>query len=283
MSIEALYIILTGAMVAGSTALLGSFLILRKMAMFGDAISHAVLPGIVLAYFIAGERDSFLLLLGAAASGLIATFLIDLLHKKVQLQEDASIGISFTWLFAIGVILISAWSGQVDLDQECVLYGEIAYVPLDLIYWGDLAFPRPLLISTILFLLVLAYVVFGFKGLKIISFNWDYAKAMGLSTGLWHLGFMSMVSITTVLSFEIVGAILIVALLVVPAASAYLWTEKLKTMLFLAVGFGTVSSLGGYFIAATLNASIAGSMVGLSGLLFLISLARYRVANNRQN
>jgi len=277
MSSEALYIILTGAMVAGSTALLGSFLILRKMAMFGDAISHAVLPGIVLAFFLSGERDSFLLLLGAAASGLLATFLIDLLHKKVQLQEDASIGISFTWLFAIGVILISAWSDQVDLDQECVLYGEIAYVPLDLWYWGDFSFPRPLLISTLLFLLVLAYVIIGFKNLKVISFNWDYAKALGLSTGLWHLSFMSMVSITTVLSFEIVGAILIVALLVVPAATAYLWTEKLRTMLVLAVSFGAVSSLGGYYIAAALNASIAGSMVGLSGLLFLISLLRYQL------
>jgi len=270
----AFFIILTGALVAMTCALLGSFLLLRKMAMLGDAISHAVLPGIVLAFMISGSRDNIIILIGASLAGLLVTLLIELLHKKVHLQEDASIGISFTWLFAIGVILISAYTEQVDLDQDCVLYGEIAYIPFDLLYFskGELYFPRATLISGSLFLVSLLFLVFAYKGLKITSFNSDYAKSLGISTLAWHLVFMSMVSITTVLSFEIVGAILIVALLVVPPATAYLLTKRLKQMLLLAVLFAFLSALGGYYLAVMLNASIAGAMVTVAGIFFLLAL-----------
>ena len=274
MSNEAWLIIITAALVATSTALLGSFLVLRKMAMLGDAISHAVLPGIVIAFMLSGERQNMLLLLGAALSGLLASFLIELLHRKARLQEDASIGVSFTWLFAIGVLLISAYTGQVDLDQECVLYGEIAYVPLDLIYFGtNSSAPRPLLIAGGLLVAVILYLLISFKALKLVSFNPDYAKAIGIKTQLWHFSFMAMVSLTTVLAFEIVGAILIVALLVVPAATAFLWSRALIPMLILAVTFGLVASFGGYGLATTIDGSIAGAMVTVAGILFFVSLA----------
>ncbi|NRA48492.1 MAG: metal ABC transporter permease, partial [Phaeodactylibacter sp.] len=129
---NAFWIILTGALVATSCGLLGAFLVLRKMAMLGDAISHAVLPGIVIAYLFSGSRETLPMLIGAAGIGVLTTFLVEFLHQKARLQIDASIGITFTWLFAIGIIMISMYVGQVDLDQDCVLYGEIAYVPLDL-------------------------------------------------------------------------------------------------------------------------------------------------------
>lgn len=272
MTIEAWYIIITGALIAASTAILGSFLVLRKMAMLGDAISHAVLPGIVVAFLLSGERDSTLLLIGAAFSGLLASLLIELLHRKARLQEDASIGVSFTWLFAMGVLLISAYTGQVDLDQECVLYGEIAYVPLDLIAFGNTYLPRPLLVSALLFLIVLLYLLFSFKGLKLMSFNPDFAQSLGIRTQVWHFTFMAMVSLTTVLAFEILGAILIVALLVVPAATAFLWTRALIPMIVLAVFIGVLSSFGGYGLANVLKGSIAGAMVSVAGLLFFSSL-----------
>src|SRR5690554_6833283 len=126
------WIILTGVLVALNCGLLGCFLILRKMAMIGDAISHAVLPGIVLAFLFTGSRDSVTMLIGAGSLGVLTTFLIEFFHKRGKLQTDASIGVTFTFLFAVGVILISVFAGKVDLDQDCVLYGEIAYVPLDL-------------------------------------------------------------------------------------------------------------------------------------------------------
>jgi len=276
---SSIFIILTGALVAMTCALLGSFLMLRKMAMLGDAISHAVLPGIVLAFMISGSRDNIIMLFGASLAGLLVTLLIELLHKKVHLQEDASIGISFTWLFAIGVILISAYTEQVDLDQDCVLYGEIAYIPFDLVYFsgGELFFPRATIISGALFLFTIGFVVIAYKGLKITSFNSDYAKSLGISTLTWHLVFMSMVSVTTVLSFEIVGAILIVALLVVPPATAYLLTKRLKEMLLLALLFALLSAIGGYYLAVLLDASIAGAMVTVAGFFFLLALVFSRL------
>jgi manganese/zinc/iron transport system permease protein len=242
--------------------------------MLGDAISHAVLPGIVLAFLISGGRDNIIILIGASAAGLLVTLLIELLHKKVRLQEDASIGISFTWLFAIGVILISVYTEQVDLDQDCVLYGEIAYVPLDLIYFsgGKVFFPRAALIAGSLFTVALTFVMVAYKGLKITSFNSDYARSLGISTLAWHLVFMSLVSVTTVLSFEIVGAILIVALLVVPPATAYLLTKRLKQMLILSLLFACLSAIGGYYLALVLDASIAGAMVTVAGFFFLLAL-----------
>jgi len=274
----------TGAVIAAACALLGSFLVLRKMAMVGDAVSHAVLPGIVLAFLISGSRGNLIMLVGAAITGVLTTVLIELLHKKARLQEDASIGITFTWLFAIGVILISSFTGQVDLDQDCVLYGEIAYVPLDLLYTssGTVLGPRALWVGGGLLLLVVIFVLVGFRGLKISTFNPEYAKALGISTAFWHFSFMGLVSLTTVVSFESVGAILIVALLVVPAATAYLLTHRLKAMLLLAVLFGVLASVGGYYLAAALNGSIAGAMVTVAGILFLLAFGYSRWENSRK-
>lgn len=278
MSSSAWYIILTGGVTAATCALLGSFLVLRKMAMVGDAISHSVLPGIVLAFLVTGSREYWPVLVGAAATGVLTTVLIELLHKKAHLQEDASIGITFTWLFALGVILISSYTGQLDLDQECVLYGEIAYVPLDLLYSakGQILGPRALWVGGGLLLFTILYIAVGYKPLKVSTFNPDFAQALGLPTQFWHFSFMSLVSLATVLFFETVGAILIVALLVVPAATAFLVTRRLLPMLVLAVLFGMLSSLLGYFLAQALNGSIAGAMVSVSGILFGLVFALRR-------
>lgn len=271
---DAFWIMLTGALVATSCGLLGAFLILRKMAMVGDAISHAVLPGIVIAFLLAESRAAVPMLLGAAAIGVLTTLLIELLYQKARLQIDASIGITFTWLFALGVILISLYAGQVDLDQDCVLYGEIAYVPLDL--WitdaGVNLGPLPVWITGGATLLVLILVIVGYKGLQLTSFNAEYAAAVGISTAFWHYLLMSAVSITTVVSFESVGAILVVAFLIVPPATAYLLTDRLPVMLGLTVLFGLLSSIGGYYLAAWIDGSIAGAMAVVAGLFLALAL-----------
>ncbi len=243
------------------------------MAMVGDAISHAVLPGIVLAYLFTGNRESGVMLFGAAILGVLATLLIEVFHKKTRLQEDAAIGVTFTWLFALGVILISVFSGQIDLDQDCVLYGEIAYVPLDLWFTasGINLGPRPLYIAAALLVAVLLFVFRGYRGLFITSFHTDYAAALGISTAVWHYSLMSMVSVTTVISFESVGAILVVALLIAPAAAAYLLTEKLPKLLALAATFGVFSSIGGYYLAKWLDGSIAGAISTVAGAIFAVA------------
>lgn len=271
------YIILTGSLVAVSGALLGSFLLLRKMTMVGDAISHAVLPGIVLAYLVTASRASTFMLIGAAVFGMLATVMIEVLHKRARLQEDASIGISFTWLFAIGVILVSQFGSQVDLDQDCVLYGEIALVPLRT--YNSLGLPGGLgmVPDTIWLLLgllvvVLGFVLWAYKPLLLTSFDGLYAATLGVSVAFWHYALMALVSMTTVLSFESVGAILVIAFLVGPAATAYLLTSHLPTMIGLAVGIGIVASILGYYLAVWIDGSIAGAMTAVIGGLFLLAL-----------
>ena len=268
---EGLFIIITGMLVAISCGLLGCFLILRKMAMVGDAISHAVLPGIVIAFFISGDRGTIPMLIGAGLLGVIATFLIEYFHRKGKLQTDASIGVTFTWLFALGVILISSFAGQVDIDQECVLYGEIGLIELDnwILADGTIMGPRVFYIMLFITFLVLMFITIGYRGLFITTFDPVYAATLGISTTLWHYLLMGFVSLTTVASFEAVGAILVVAMIVVPPATAYLLTEKLLPMLSLTVIFGVLTAVGGYYLAVWIDGSIAGAMATVSGILFL--------------
>lgn len=239
------------------------------MAMLGDAISHAVLPGLVIAFLISGTRSSIPMLIGAAAVGLITTAIIEFLSSKSKLQSDASIGITFTFLFAVGIIMVSALSGQIDLDQDCVLYGEIAYVPLDHLNIGGMDLgPRALWVTGANLLFIVIFIRFGFKGLQITTFNQDFARSVGLSVMVWQYALMGSVSITTVLNFELVGAILVVAFLIVPPATAYLLTTRLKPMLALSVVFGALSAVLGFYLADLVNGSIAGGMATMSGALF---------------
>lgn len=265
------WIILTGILVALSCGLLGVFLILRKMAMVGDAISHAVLPGIVIAYLVAQSRNAVIMLIGAAAFGLLTTFMIEWFYRRARIQADASIGITFTWLFAIGVILVSLYTGNVDLDQECVLYGDISYIPFNLLWVGDTSFgPVPIWLQGGNLILVILGIIFGFRGLFITSFDPGFAGGLGIKTGVWHYLLMGAISLTVVLSFNAVGAILVVAFLVVPPATAYLLSKKLTTMLWLTAAFGIASAVGGFYLAVWWGASISGSMAVAAGLLFLL-------------
>lgn len=267
---DAFWIILAGTLVAIPCGLLGCYLILRQMAMVGDAISHAILPGIVIAFFISGSREPISMLLGAGILGILTTFLIEFFHSKARLATDAAIGVTFTWLFALGVILISVFAGQIDLDQECVLYGEIAYVPIDL--WvtssGQVMGPRVIYLMGTVFLLVLTFIIIGYKELFLTTFDPNFAAATGVSVGLWHYLLMGAVSFTTVGAFESVGAILVVALIIVPPATAYLLTEDLRKMLLLTAGIGVVVSFMGYYLAVWLDGSIAGAMSVVAGALF---------------
>lgn len=271
---NAFWIILTGSLVATCCSLLGCYLILRRMAMVGDAISHAVLPGIVIAFLLTGSRESLPMLIGAGLFGVLTTFIIEFFHRYARVQADASIGVTFTWLFAIGIILLSVFAGQVDLDQDCVLYGEIAYVPLDLwITDGGLSLgPNTVWSLGIVTLLVLLFIVVGYKELFLTAFDPAYAAAIGISTSAWYYSLMSAVSLTTVASFESVGAILVVALLVGPPATAYLLTDNFKTMLLLSVVAGVIASVVGYYLAVWVDGSIAGAIATFIGFEFLLAL-----------
>lgn len=269
-----LWIIIVGSLVAASAAILGCFLILRKMAMIGDAISHAVLPGIVIAYLISGSLDSVPMLIGAAGFGVLTSVLIELLSKKAKLQNDAAIGLVFTFLFAVGVIMLSSFAGNIHLDTECVLYGEIMMIPFD--RWtladGTDMGPVKVWILAIVFLLTCLITYIGFRGLSLTTFDPFYAASIGISTAFWHFMLMSLVSVVTVVSFEAVGAILVVAFLVIPASIAYLLTDDLVRMILIAIGMGILSSILGYYLASWIDGNIPGAMTTVLGILFTLTL-----------
>ncbi len=273
------WIILTASIVAINAALLGCFLLLRKMSMVGDAISHAVLPGIVVAYYLSGDKTSILLLIGATLTGVLTSYLITFLSKKARIQGDASIGITYTLLFAVGMIMISTWlKGNVDIDMECVLYGDVALINLDkIIIDGNLYIgPRAFYVEIIAFAIIIVSLLWGYKGFKILSFNEDYAQSLGIRTGRWHYFLMTLVSLTTVVAFEVVGAILVVGFLIVPPATAQLLTNRLPFMLIVAALVGIVSAIGGYYLAVWLNVSITAAMIVVSGLIFSLAFIYVR-------
>ncbi|WP_245574477.1 metal ABC transporter permease [Hugenholtzia roseola] len=285
-------VLLVGSLVASLCAILGCFLVLRKNTMVADAISHAVLPGIVLAFLITGSLHSSFGWIGAAFFGLFATFMIEFLHQKAKIQADAAIGVSFTALFALGIVLISVWAQKVDLDVECVLFGEIDYVSLDL--WKiplqkgavlNLGARAAWQIGAVL-LLVLAFVGLFFKQLQITTFDPAFAKSLGIKVGRWHYLLMALVSLAVVVAFESVGAILVLALLSAPAAAAYLLTTRLRPMLLLAVFFGLMAVWIGHSLAVWWNTSTAGAIATVATVLFFIVLfltvARKKMAQQQK-
>lgn len=263
------WILLTGSLVAACCGIVGVFLVLRKMAMIGDAISHSVMPGIVIAFLISGSRDSMLMMLAALVFGLITVLLIGLFQRS-GIQSDASIGVVFTALFAIGVILVSLFARQVHLDQDAILYGEIAFVHWNLWEIGGMSLgPKAVWLLGVTLLVISLIIGLFYKQFKICSFDPALAAAIGIPVAFFHYLLMGLVSMATVSSFESVGAILVVGMLIVPASTAYLLTEKLGTMIALSITAGIVSTFIGYLASIWLDASIAGCIVCAAGLLFL--------------
>ncbi len=279
-----IWILATASLVAISCSMVGVFLILRRMALLGDAISHSVLLGIVLAYLITDGRSIIAMLIGAASIGLITAWLSNSLHKLGKLQTDASIGIIFTWFFAMGVILVTLYAGQVDIDQECVLYGEIAFVPFDTISFGGQNIgPRAFWIILGVFILNIVILLIAFNRFELVSFHSGLALSLGVSVTFWHYLLMTMVSLTTVASFDAVGAILVVALLVIPASTAYLLAKSLKAMLVIAAVYAELSVLIGYGLAVILDSNIAASMGVVAGVLLLLTVLIQQLKKKKQS
>jgi len=266
-------IILVACIVAAACSIPGVFLVLRRMSLQSDAISHSVLFGIVISFFIVKDFNSPLLMVGAAATGVLTVALSELLLKTKLVKEDASIGLVFPALVSIGVILISRYAGDIHLDADAVLTGEIALAPFDRFMVGttDLG-PRSAWIMGTIGLVNLALLLGFFKELKISTFDPGLAASLGFRPALIHYSLMVMVSITAVGAFDSVGSILVVALMIAPAATAYMLTESLAIMILLALGTGTVSAAAGVLVAFVLDTSIAGTMAVVCGIFFTLAL-----------
>ncbi|WGK65717.1 metal ABC transporter permease [Croceiramulus getboli] len=262
---------LIAALVAIACALPGTFLVLRKMAMISDAISHSILPGIVLGFFLTQDLNSPWLILLAALSGVLTVFIVEQIQKTGLVKEDTAIGLVFPAFFSVGVLLIAQHANDVHLDIDAVLLGELAFAPFDRLYWGDMDLgPKSLWVISTILLGTLVLLITFFKELKLSTFDKGLATSLGFSPVLIHYGLMSMSSVTVVGAFDAVGAVLVVALIIAPAAAAYLLTDSLKTMLVLSSIFGVVAAVAGYWVAYALDASIAGSITTVLGLLFFL-------------
>lgn len=265
------WVMATAVVCAVACAIPGCFLVLRRLSMLGDAISHAVLPGLAMAFLITGTRDLWPMLIGAAAFGLLTAVVSSWLSRHARVPEDASMGVVFSSLFALGVLLITLGARSVDLDPGCVLYGLLEAAAIDTTTVFGFVLPRALVALSIVLVLNIALTVVFWKEIKLVCFDPALATAMGISAGLVHYGLMGAVATTTVASFESVGSILVVAMLVAPGATAHLLTDRLARMVPLAALLAASCAVIGHVLALYFDTNIAGMMSVVAGVQFAIA------------
>lgn len=257
---------------AVSCALLGVFLVLKNMAMVADALSHTVLLGIVLGYFIAGDLDSPILFVGAALFGVMTVYAIEYVVNKFAIQSDAATGLVFTLLFALAIILISKYARNVHLDVDVVLSGEVVFATLNTMEIFGIQVPISFARMFVMLVINLAFVTVTYQQLKVSIFDPVYAKSIGVAVGFLNLVLMTLVSITTVVAFDTVGAILVISLMVAPSLSAHLLSRRLSIMLLVALLYGVINSVLGYYVAIYFNVSISGTIAFAGFVTFLLTL-----------
>lgn len=266
-------ILLTACLVTVASSLLGVFVVLRRQSMMSDAISHAILPGIVAAFWLTGGETATLpALIGAAVMGLLTVVSVEVLTNSRLVKSDAAIGAVFPLLFSLGVILISLYFRGVHLDLDAVLYGEIAYAPLNRVGLMGMSVPESLLLMGSLAIINAVFVGLFYKELKLSTFDAGLAASLGFAPVTLNYALMTLLSLTTVGAFQSVGAVLIVAFVIIPPATAYLLTTRLSRMLGLSILVGVLGSVAGYALAHATDTSIAGCMAGVLGALFVLAL-----------
>ncbi len=268
------WIILAGALCAASAALLGNYLVLRRQSLLGDAISHAVLPGLAAAFLLTGERQGWGMFIGAAAVGILTVFLTEFTRHIGRVDEGASIGVVFTFLFALGLVMIVQAADQVDLDPECVLYGSIETSIFDRVEVSGFSVPRVVVTLSMTLVLNATFVCLFYRPLLVSTFDAQLARSQGIPTVLLHYSLAGLVAITCVASFESVGNILVVAMFVVPPIAAWLLTDRLTIMILLSVLIGVASAIFGHLMAIQIPAwwgfrstSTAGMMAVAAGVI----------------
>jgi manganese/zinc/iron transport system permease protein len=271
------WIIVVGSLCAVASALLGNFLVLRKMSMLGDAVTHAVLPGIAVAFLISNSRSSLPMFIGAVIVGVLTAMFTEWIRQFGKVDEGASMGVVFTSLFALGLVILVQAADHVDLDPDCVLYGALEMSPLYTVNVLGVDVPRAVLMLLPVAIINFLFVVLFFKELKISSFDPTLATTMGFSAKLMHYLLMVFVSVTAVASFESVGSILVVAMFVVPPAAAYMLTDRLGIMIGLSVVIALLASISGHIAALAVprwfgyidSTRTTGMMAVMAGVLFV--------------
>jgi manganese/zinc/iron transport system permease protein len=273
------WIVITGVLICMACALPGAFLMLNRQSMLGDGISHAVLPGLAVAFLLTNSRDILPMAAGAVIAGVLTAVFTQMVQRFGQVESGAALGVVFCGLFAVGLILIRVASDKVDLDADCVLYGSIETAVVDVN-----RIPRVAWIGGGLLLFNALLIALFYKELRLAAFDPALATTLGFNANAIRLGLTVVASVTTVMAFESVGSILVIAMLVAPAAAASLLTRKLHWLLTLALVFAAASALLGHLGAITLPGLVGGllghpnlgatssaaMMAVTAGVLFLI-------------
>ena len=263
---------LIAILISVACSLLGVFLVLRSMSMLTDAISHTILLGIVLSFFITHKLDSPLLIVGATLIGLLTVYLVELITDTNLVKEDAAIGIVLSVLFSIAVVLISKYTANIHLDIDTVLLGEIAFAPFHTEEIFGFKIASGIINGFSILILNLLVITIFFKEIKISIFDRALALTLGLLPEVFHYLLMSLVSVTAVVSFDIVGATLMISFMIGPAATAYMISKNLRRMLIYSALIGAISSILGYHLAVFLDVSISGSIAVVIGVIFFVVL-----------
>lgn len=265
-------ILTTGILVGASAALLGSFLVLRGNAMLTDAISHSIVFGIIIVWLLTRQLSGPVQLFGAAATGVLTVILSEALARSRLVRMDAAIGLVFPALFAAGVILISLYARDVHIHAESVLLGEIGFVWMNTVALAGFDVPVAVVTLGAVLLINAAFVLLFWKELKLASFDAGLAAALGFLPGLLHYALLTLTSVTAVAAFDAVGAILFIAFVVVPPATAYLLTRQLWKMVLLSILLSVAASIAGYALALHWNVAIGGMMASMTGVWFMLAL-----------
>lgn len=245
--------LITSLLVGFVSGILGSFIILRGMSLMGDAISHAVLPGVAVSYMF-GLSYVF----GASFFGILTAVLIGYITEKSTLKNDTVIGIVFSSFFALGIILISFAESATDLYH--ILFGNVLAVR-----------DSDIILTAIVTVISLIFILVFFKELKLTSFDPVMAKAAGLPVKFFHYALMFLLTLVAVVSLQTVGTILVISMLVTPAATAYLLTNNLKVMIVLSAVIGMLSSIIGLFFSYSYNLASGATIVLTAAVFFVIA------------
>lgn len=272
MSSDDVMIVLIAGLLSTACALLGGFLVLRRQALLPDAVSHAVLPGIVLVFLLSGQRSTPLTILGATAFGVLCVLGFEWLRRTGVVASDAALALVFPALFSLGVLGIGEFASGAHIDLDAAIYGEITFAPLRTIELLGAAVPRSLLSTGIAVVVVVLFVVLLWRPLQASTFDPEFAELSGLRGRFVGRALLIVVAGVAVIAFDSVGAILVVTFFVVPAATAHLLTRRLAPMLVLAAAVGWASSAAGHRIAVAVNSSIAGTIGLASAACFVLAL-----------
>lgn len=265
--IESLYILMVTTL---ACSIPGVFIVLRGSSMITDALSHSVLLGIVLAFFITQDLYSPFLFAGAVLFGLVTVYAIQFITKWGGIQEDMAVGLIFPLFFSIAVLLITRFASNTHLDLDLVLMGDVVLAPLHRVTILSFSLPRALLQMGVIAIVNFIFLFVLYKELKVTTFDAEFATLAGISAAVVQFLLMTILSVTTVAAFDVVGAILVISFLVTPATTAHLVAKKLSHMVLWTMFFGLLMSVVGYAMALILDVSMSGMCAVVAGVILFV-------------